>query len=280
MEPALALLAVLLHAQTPGRSAHAKVVLESCDDACQTTRACNEEVLYCRAPEWSARHQRFVRFETFAEGVRRYAMLAEVMHETAQRMTWQPDGHCPPPRHGDGDLCSVEHRAHPWSGTERQLELLLATVVAHESSLRRDVHEGTTRGDCDYTDRGGRREVIEGSCRSHCLGQVRVLPGDRTARGYTADEIVGLDRVSTARCIETVVDHLSAAHDLCVAQNNGRQGAYPACTMGVYGGVTSWGKDPRIALRVETWGEMRSILAGAKPLPPQVLAALGAAPPR
>jgi hypothetical protein len=45
--------------------------------------------------------------------------------------------------------------------------------------------------------------------------------------------------------------------------------------MGVYGGVINWGKDPRIAARVETFGQMRSILTAAKPLPPAVLAALG-----
>jgi hypothetical protein len=276
MEPAHALLAVLLHAQTPGRSAHAKIVLESCDEVCQATPVCSEPVLSCRPPEWSAVRRRFVRFETFAEGARRYALLADAIVAVAARMAWAADDACPPPRHGDGGdgACAARHRERPWSGTARQLELFLATVMAHESTLRRDVHEGTTRGDCDHAVIEGRRQLVVGSCRSHCLGQVRVLPGDRTARGYSADDIVGLDRASTERCIETMVDYLSTAHELCVAQNSGREAAYPGCTMGVYGGVASWGKDARIAARVETYGTLRAIRAAEKPLSAEALAAL------
>ncbi len=212
------LLAMLLFAQAPGRSPHAKIFLDTCDDQCQQTRRCDEPFMYCRAPLLSPRHRQFYRYETWEEGVKRYALIADVV-----------------------------------------VDLLLTTVMSYESSLRRDVHEGRSRGDCDYTTVAGTRTVIAGSCRSHCLGQVMVRRGQRTSRGYTSDELVGLDRASTARCVQTVIDRLSGANNACVAQHAGGRAAYPACTMGVYGGVASWAMDPRISARAKTFHTLANL---------------------
>jgi hypothetical protein len=197
-------------------------------------------------------------------------------------MVWHHDDRCAPPRHGDDadPLCRALHRARPWSGSELSLQLLLATVMSHESSLRRDVHDGTTRGDCDYALVGGKPEAIAGSCRSHCLGQVMVRPGQRTRRGYSADDLVGLGRAATVRCVETVVDRLSGARDACVAQHSGRRGVYAGCTMGVYGGVSSWSRDGRIGDRLKTYSTLRARHAGLADtsLAADVQAALATAP--
>jgi hypothetical protein len=264
MQGTEALLTLMLTLHAPGRSPHAKIPLASCDDECQRAPRCDEPVLHCRPPTWSARHQRYFRFEDWEEGVRRYALIADVAATTAARMVWVDDDRCSAPNHGDDadPVCRALHRARPWSGSELSLQLLLATVMSHESSLRRDVHDGTTRGDCDYAQVGGKPEVIAGSCRSHCLGQVMVRPGQRTRRGYSADDLVGLDREATVRCMETVIDRLSGAHDACVAQHSGRRGAYAGCTMGVYGGVNHWSRDSRIHARLKTYDTLRARHSG------------------
>jgi hypothetical protein len=220
--PSEIVLAMLLSAQVPGRSLSARILVPDCDATCQSTRVCAEEVTSCAPPRWSARHQSFYRLETFDEGVQRYALIAEVMAEAAQ--------------------------AEGWPGTPRELWRMLVTLAYHEGGLRRDVHEGTTRGDCDYRERHGVAELIPGSCRSHCLGQIFLRPGDRTTRGYRADDLVGLDRAATTRCIETMVDRLSAARRSCEAQHCAK-GPHPACVFAIYGGVRGT-NDPRIRARV------------------------------
>ena len=245
-------LMLLLSLQAPGRSPHAKIFLEECDEACQQAPRCDEPVLWCHPPKWSRRHERFYRYETWSEGVARYNRIAELTVSVAAEAT-------------------SEGR---WVGSEDALRRLMATVMGHESGLRRDVHEGRTRGDCDYTTIGGERTIIAGSCKSHCLGQVQVIGKDRTARGYTADDLVGLDEASTRRCLETVSDLLAGAHKACVAQRNGHVGTYPACTMGIYGGVASWRSDPRIAKRAKTYHTLAVRSRNPKPLSAKVRAAL------
>lgn len=253
MTPTEITLGLLLSLQAPGRSPHAKIFIEACDATCQERPRCDEPVLWCHPPKWSRRHERFYRYETWAEGVARYAGIAAITVQVA----------------------AEAKREGRWLGSERALERLLATVMAHESGLRRDVHEGRTRGDCDYTTIGGERTVIAGSCKSHCLGQVQVIGDDRTARGYTADDLVGTDHASTRRCLETVSDLLAGAHKACVAQRNGKVATYPACTMGIYGGVASWRSDPRIAKRAKTYHTLAARSRHPEPLSPKVRAALG-----
>ena len=268
---------LLLSTQAPGRSPHAKVFLDQCDDACQSNLVCKEEKLFCRAPKFSARDKRWYRYESWTEGVRRYALLADVVVDLAASMTWHKHATCPPPGRGASTqpACRRLYRERPWSGNERHLERLLVTVMSHESALRRDIHSGYTRGDCDYTTIGGKQTVVVGSCRSHCLGQVQVPRGRKTKRGYTSEDLVGIDRASTERCLETVIDVLAGARNACVRQNHGREGAYPACTMGLYGGVAGWSGDPRIAARAKTYHTLSYRARNARPLRKAVLSALG-----
>jgi hypothetical protein len=118
----------------------------------------------------------------------------------------------------------------------------------------------------------GRQVVVEGSCRSHCLGQVMLEPGQATRRGYLADDLVGVDRAATRRCIETVVDLLSDAHARCSAGKAGQTVTRPSCVLGLYGAVPGWERDPRIAARAKTYSELAAL---KRPLKPAVLEALG-----
>ena len=129
-------------------------------------------------------------------------------------------------------------------------------MTYYESTYRRDVHAGTTRGDCDYTEVDGRRVLIAGSCRSHCMGQVKVEGKERTRRGLHGDQLVGLSREATARCLTAVTDRLSSARNACVANRRPNEPAHPACVFGVYGGVHDWRSDKRIQKRHKTYLEL------------------------
>ena len=219
---------------------------------------CDEPVLWCRAPFWSGKRQKYVRYESFDEGVRRYLLIADAVRTAAERMVWLDHKSCAAPRHGlddedDSKECKRLRRARPWTGTEKQLRLFLTTVTYYESSYRRDVHEGSTRGDCDYKEVGGRKVLIEGSCRSHCLGQVKLEGKERSRRGYTKHQIVGTSEVATKRCLQTIVDRLSASRNVCLANQKPNKGHHAACVMGVYGGVTGYRADPRIKKRAKTY---------------------------
>jgi hypothetical protein len=221
----------MLLLQQPGRSPYSTLEVDACDELCQRTPVCAQETLSCAPPTWSPRRQTFLRLENYAEGVRRYHDIAEVIDEVAQGTS-------------------------TWRGAETELKRLLVTVVFHESGFRRDVHAGSVRGDCDYRVVAGLREPIPGSCRSHCLGQIYLQPNERTARGYSADELVGLDQASTKRCLQTVADRLGKANRSCTAREN-HAGVHAVCTFRHYGGVTSPGEDARIRARVKTYERLR-----------------------
>lgn len=270
MSPSDATLAALLFFQTPGQSPYSTIPIGSCDEACQREPVCDEARLYCRPPHHAASRGGWVRYERFDEGVRRYAVIGEAIATVASASTWKSDARCERP--SSAPACEERSRQRPWTGTEAQLRGLLATVVAHESTMRRDVHEGVTRGDCDYVTVAGRQVAVAGSCRSHCLGQVMIDPGKRTRRGYRADDLVGIDPEATRRCLETVTDRLSDAHRRCTEGRAARGAMRPACVLGIYGAVPGWPRDQRIAARAKTYHELRSI---RRPLAREVLEALG-----
>jgi hypothetical protein len=272
VSPSDATLAALLFFQAPGQSPYSTIAVEPCDATCQAEPVCAEPRLYCRAPRHSASRGGWVRYERFDEGVRRYALIADAIAEVAQATTRPMAPACEALPKDERAECERAAREKPWTGGQAELRWLLSTVIAHESTLRRDVHEGTTRGDCDYVDVGGRRVEVEGSCRSHCLGQVMIDPGKRTRRGYRADDLVGLDAAATRRCLETVTDRLSDAHRICSEGKFRSAHMRPSCVLGVYGAVPGWQRDPRIADRAKTYGELRSL---RRPLAREVLEALG-----
>jgi len=242
-------LALLLLLQVPGRSPYSTVEVDQCDESCQKTPVCAQDKLYCSPPRWSERRQRFFRFETYGEGLQRYADIAPV-------------------------IATAAADANGWPGRDGDLARLLLSVAYHESGFRRDVHEGSVRGDCDYRVVAGARETIPGSCRSHCLGQIYLLPNQRTTRGYGPDDLVGLDDDATMRCVQTMADRLVGANRACSAQHS-MVGVHPACTFGMYGGVAFWPSDPRIRARVRSYERLRRSDAT---LAEDVIAALEAVP--
>ncbi|MCA9618555.1 MAG: hypothetical protein KC731_06030 [Myxococcales bacterium] len=272
MKPGVeSVLALLLAAQAPGRSPYSKIAVDDCDARCQETPLCERPELSCRPPHFVARRGQHFRYETWEEGVRRYASIADSVHRAATTMTWPKDGDCD--LDDETPACVALQKKRPWTGSERLLEVLLTTVALHESGLRRDVHEGTTRGDCDYTMQAGVEVAIPGTCRSTCLGQIKLEDGQTTSRGYGREDLPGLDDAATFRCVETMVDRLSQARELCVAQQNGsRAGHYAGCTFGIYGGVEGWSKDPRIAERVKTYRRLLQTSTKVSEAVKQVLA--------
>lgn len=143
-----------------------------------------------------------------------------------------------------------------------QLAAYLLTVARHESAFWYSVHSGELGGDCDH-DRRGR--IIPGSCRSWCLMQIRTgrrKSGRARFTGYTRAQLVGLDRGSTARCVETGAAYLRAALERC--------GDRPRCVFSVYGGVGP-GADAltrkRIRQRVRDYWRVRGMLGVEVPQP-------------
>ena len=226
-----ATLALLLLLQQPGRSPYSRIEIEECGERCQQTPVCAEETLSCAPPRWSPRRQRFIRLETYREGLQRYADIASVMTTVA---------------------AETPH----WMGSDEDLVRLMLSVAYHESGFRRDVHEGSVRGDCLFREVAGVQEAIPGTCRSHCLGQIYLLPEQRTERGYVPDQLVGLGRAATTRCVQTMADRLTDANRACSAQRNQR-GVHPDCTFAMYGGVASYQEDPRIKARVRSYERLR-----------------------
>jgi hypothetical protein len=166
----------------------------------------------CRKPWWAPERQAFVRQETEEEALGRYLTIAEAI------------------------------AAQPGSGLQRDL----LTVTLHESSWRRDIHEGI--GALAIGDAG----------RSYCLGQM--LLGLGAKKGYA---LVGTSPKRTRRCIGAVAKHLARARKGC--------GGSDLCTFGAYGGVKDPAGHPGIVARAAT----RRRFAASPKLAPSIRAALG-----
>lgn len=175
---------------------------------------------FCVRPRYHKRRNEWRRPETWAEGVRRYALIARAAEQVL----------------GEGK----------WKSDRGLLLRLLVTVAFHESGFRRDVHSGVgsaSRGDCRWTFKGGKKHKrIPGSCRSHCL--VQMLYGANVNHKYLSRQIVGTDMASTKRCLEMGL--LALDHHAPRCKGNA------ACAFAAYGGVRS-AKDPRIQARAGTY---------------------------
>lgn len=118
---------------TPGRSPYSFELVPECGTAadaatCDLAPVCAEPAPACRPPRYSAARGGWVKMETRAAAVRRFATIARTLADTATRLMA-----C-----GDGADCEPL----AWSGTTRTLALATLTVVLHESGLREDVQFG------------------------------------------------------------------------------------------------------------------------------------------
>lgn len=226
------ILAAMLFLQPAGKSIYSQVVVSE-----DTPRPCdNDYHLLCRPPRYSEHHQGWVVAESYEQGLQRYADIARVADKVLARSRWTT----PRPT----------------------LYRLLLAGVYHESGFRRDIHSGVgpaARGDCKWRKvKKGSKEVkerIPGSCRSVCLIQ-RLLPrGQKTAEGWTRDDLMGTDDASTERCLTLGVRILDNGYAWC-----SRRGPRPlvACVFQQYAGGRLHMSDRRIQARVATYHKLLS----------------------
>lgn len=228
------ILAAMLALQSPGQSPHSLTVVPK-----GSPKPCPHKFSpLCRAPWYSPHWKAWVRVETADEARKRWAMVSGVIFEV----------------------------------TEKRPELApyVIATMSHESHGRADVHAGigpAARGDCKMKKGAdGKARCIPGSARAGCLMQVlRRNPTRRgkrivylTKRGYTWSSLMGLDRASTRRCIETGTDALAHHYGRC----GGAERVPDArCVMGSYFGSRRPTKSKKAAARAFTYRKVVRLLA-------------------
>ena len=184
----------------------------------------NKYSLLCQRPKFSKRHRDWVLPETKEQAMPRWKLIAKTIAE-------------------------VSRETKHWTGGPEALARHLVTIGYHETGYSRDGHSGHWLGDCR---RDGTR------CRSYCLGQI--LTGSRTGKaqftGYTGAELVGLDKASTKRCVETMARYVVSAQTMCRSHWASTQATGSQCIFQAYGGVRR-PDDKRILARVRTIRKLR-----------------------
>jgi hypothetical protein len=263
-EIVLALMVVL---QPPGRSIYSLTEVPE-----GSPPACNDATkLLCAKPIFDPARNAWIRPETYDEALARYWTIAQAIAIVAENTTWKATAECTRPpnvrvisRYGlKGTACERAAHDRPWSGATEELARYLVTVSYHESGFRRDVHSGI--GKFSKGDEG----------RSWCLGQIMLGASGqgKTARGYVATAIVGVDTESTHRCLQTMADQLARARAYCTS-SYGPGDAGPSCVTAVYGGSALLATTPVIRTRVITYRKIYEIWKKAA-LSPEIRKTLG-----
>jgi hypothetical protein len=220
------ILAAMLFLQSPGQSIYSRTIADK-----DSGRPCDDDSLLCEEPRWSGAHGAYTVAESYADGLRRYQDIADQLHAVV-----------------------YDPRAK-WTTPKNRLWKEVITVAYHESGFRRDVHSGigvAARGDCKWTGKGKERRRVPGSCKSHCLAQVMYYAGLRSVNGWKANELTGLDKESTRRCLYVAATYLDRANSFCKQNRIGRE----ACVFSVYGGLGGRKLDKRIRARVNTYNRI------------------------
>jgi len=249
-------LAAMVYLIAPGHSPYSLVTVDTCDSTCQATPLCQPATkLVCRAPWWSSHHKSFVRQENYVDGLKRYGTIAKVVAALSESMTWQKVDGCSPYGKGATAECKLLRKSRPWIGSTAELRRTVLTTMYRESGFRRDVHSGVgpaARGDCK-TDAHG--QIIPGTCRSHCLGQVLMRAKTTPVDGYTKDQLVGMSLPATGRCLRATIRELSMARRYCAGSAGRAMAGASTCVFMVYVG-TSNPKDGRIRARASTYAKL------------------------
>lgn len=121
--------------------------------------------------------------------------------------------------------------AHESSGDVRLAAFLMA-VARHESTFRKDIHEGSKRGD------GGHSwSLYQLNCGPRSDA---VVPGTK----YRARDIVGVELAPTRRATHAAAVHLRKAIEVCKGE--------PLCVFKRYGGVSrTMAKDDKVRARLQ-----------------------------
>lgn len=194
------ILAAMLWLQPPGASLYSKQVAAKDDPP----PCSNKYAPMCKGPRWSTWHKAYVIAEQWDTGLHRYHTIAKVV--------------------------AAETDGKP------KLRKIILTSLYHESGFREDIHSGLgpmSRGDCKLDKKG---RVIQGTCRSHCLGQL-------LGRKYS--KLPGVDKASTTRCVRKSIELTNNAAKVC-------GGMSPACIFKIYTGATKK-SHPGVKARVKTY---------------------------
>lgn len=173
----------------------------------------------CTPPRFDRQLKAWTIIESYEAGLKRYATIARVLDEETEDLE---------PHH---------------------MHFALASFF-NESGFRQDVHAGigvASKGDCKWRD--GRR--VAGSCRSVCLGQINMGGRRQTPNGYTARDLVGVDREATRRCVHAALTHIRFAERRC-------GGWRPACIAQIYTGA-SWAMNPITQRRITTYRRVHAM---------------------
>ena len=265
------ILAGMIRLMPPGKSVYSRTSLDICDDKCQNTKICELPTLLCAPPafsqeifesklarivrselnnfEWMALESKmrlasFTRPETYEEGLKRYAVIAQAIMEIAQDMAWSTGSEiCRKEctklvnafyRAGLTEKCKKCVKAHPWMGSSRELQAALIAVMYGESGFRQDIHAGIgafSKGDCQWRDKTTQKRVsafaknaspVPGTCRSVCLAQINI--GSEERWGYRAADLVGTDLASTKRCAYVSARILAASRQKCSGPSSDYKG--------------------------------------------------------
>jgi len=147
---------------------------------------------------------------------------------------------------------------------DSELRRYVVSVFFHESHFREEVHSGKIKGDCQWTGGApGKGERIPGTCRSSCLGQILLAPGQLTPRPdrFKAEDLVGTDLAATRRCARVSLLLLDRVRKRC----GGPEKALPRCVFGAYGGVRYPKRSKLIKARVATFWKLAGLQRKAHP---------------
>lgn len=173
----------------------------------------------------------WMRPETYDEGVVRYALIAQAIHQVVG--------------------------GKEWSFPREQLWRFLVAIANHESGFRRDIHSGfgsAALGDCSMRKTAtGKLRPVPGTCRSFGLFQTLFPSAGHKHFGFTRKDVVGVDRAATVRAATLAATHLDGLYRMCERRKRyGARGDFVGCIFAAYGGVRSSG-DPRIQARIATY---------------------------
>jgi hypothetical protein len=240
------ILALAVDQAHPGHSPYSLELVPECGtDAkvatCSLTPSCNDPGPQCRPPRWSAQRHGWVKMESRATALRRFAGIAESIATTASELA-----SC---KTAAGDRLAGCTPVD-WAGDERTLALAALTVALHESGLREDVEFG-------------RPPLGRGPAGEACLMQIAPDQAPRAASWIGPQErqqiaksprqrelfmqtLLGDSQASLGHCFEIGMRMLARARRSCEA--SGQSWEYGMFSM--YGGGKS--------CKVERVGRTRS----------------------
>lgn len=228
--PIQVVLAGMLSLLPPGKSMYSRTTLDFCDTECQAKKVCELPSILCLPPQYNQELQKYTRSESYEEGLKRYAVIAEAIVEASSQIAWSSSSEeciakCSKGEYGEE--CKKCWKARPWMGSSKELQAAIAVVMLGESGYRQDIHSGVgalAKGDCEWRDQTTHLKTspfarnsspVQGTCKSYCLAQINLGSPSGTKYGYTAQDLVGTDLESTKRCALAAAKALASARKLC-----------------------------------------------------------------